>query len=185
MTVNAGKEEHTDVVDQFKKWKNLKKASFSYNELHSIDYSIVRSRNVYTDWYFYKKLVKELNREIGHTFVRNHCWLSQVFHFSKNQGKPYYPRNEKNDNAEGISCLDSYFFYTISFFFFFFLVRIFPHSDWIWQDTEYLSVFSPNAAKYRPEKTLYLDTFQAVVIIMCQEKRSKPLWNENWSLFNE
>ena len=42
MTVNAGKEEHTDVVDQFKKWKNLKKAFFSYNELHSIDYSIVR-----------------------------------------------------------------------------------------------------------------------------------------------
>ena len=118
MTVNAGKEEHTDVVDQFKKWKNLKKASFSYNELHSIDYSIVRNRNVYTDWYFYKKLVKELNREIGHTFVRNHCWLSQVFYFSKNQGKPYYPRNEKNDNAEGISGLDSYFFYTISFFFF-------------------------------------------------------------------
>ena len=117
MTVNAGKEEHTDVVDQFKKWKNLKKASFSYNELHSIDYSIVRNRNVYTDWYFYKKLVKELNREIGHTFVRNHCWLSQVFYFSKNQGKPYYPRNEKNDNAEGISGLDSYFFYTISFFF--------------------------------------------------------------------
>ena len=122
MTVNAGKEEHTDVVDQFKKWKNLKKASFSYNELHSIDYSIVRSRNVYTDWYFYKKLVKELNREIGHTFVRNHCWLSQVFHFSKNQGKPYYPRNEKSDNAEGFSGLDSYFFYTISFFFFFWSV---------------------------------------------------------------
>ena len=34
----------------------------------------------------------------------------------------------------------------------FFLVRIFP----------YLSVFSPKAGKYRPEKTLYLDTFHAV-----------------------
>ena len=30
-------------------------------------------------------------------------------------------------------------------------VRIFPHSDWIRRDTEYLSVFSPNSGKYRPE----------------------------------
>ena len=54
----------------------------------------------------------------------------------------------------------------------FFLVRIFQHSDWIrrdteysdWirRDTEYLSVFSPNAGKYKPEKTPYLDTFDAV-----------------------
>ena len=28
-----------------------------------------------------------------------------------------------------------------------FLVRIIPHSDWIWIDTEYLSVFSLNAGK--------------------------------------
>ena len=28
----------------------------------------------------------------------------------------------------------------------------FPHSDWIWIDTEYLSVFGPNVAKYGPEK---------------------------------
>ena len=27
------------------------------------------------------------------------------------------------------------------------LARIFPHSDWIRRDTEYLSVFSPNAGK--------------------------------------
>ena len=40
-----------------------------------------------------------------------------------------------------------------------FLVRIFPHSDWIWRDTEHLSVFSPNAGKYGPEKTPYLDSF--------------------------
>ena len=43
-----------------------------------------------------------------------------------------------------------------------FLVRIFPHSDWIRRDTPYLSVFSPNVGKYRPEKTPYLDTFHAV-----------------------
>ena len=28
----------------------------------------------------------------------------------------------------------------------------------------YLSVFSPNAGKYRPEITLYLDTFHAVLL---------------------
>ena len=30
---------------------------------------------------------------------------------------------------------------------------------------EYLSIFSPNVGKYGPEKTPYLDTFNAVVII--------------------
>ena len=43
-----------------------------------------------------------------------------------------------------------------------FLVRIFPHSDWIRRDTEYLSVFGPNAGKYGPEKTPYLDIFYVV-----------------------
>ena len=38
----------------------------------------------------------------------------------------------------------------------FFVVRIFPHSDWI---------FSPNAGKYRSEKTPYLDTFHAVAAL--------------------
>ena len=33
-----------------------------------------------------------------------------------------------------------------------FLVRIFPDSDWIRKDTKYLSVFTPNAGKCRPEK---------------------------------
>ena len=42
-----------------------------------------------------------------------------------------------------------------------FLVLIFLHSDWIWRNTEYLSVFSPNTGKYGPEITLYLDTFRA------------------------
>ena len=44
----------------------------------------------------------------------------------------------------------------------FYLVCIFPHLDWIWRDTRYLSVFSPNGQKYRLEKTPYLDTFHAV-----------------------
>ena len=48
----------------------------------------------------------------------------------------------------------------------FFLVRIFPHSDRIRRDTKYLSVFSPNAGKYGPEKTSYLDTFHAVLMVM-------------------
>ena len=30
-------------------------------------------------------------------------------------------------------------------------------------NTEYLSAFSPNARKYGPEKTPYLDTFHAVI----------------------
>ena len=33
-----------------------------------------------------------------------------------------------------------------------FLVRFFPHSDWIWRDTEDLPVFNPDAGKYVPEK---------------------------------
>ena len=47
-----------------------------------------------------------------------------------------------------------------------FLVRIFPHSDWIRRDAKYRSVFSPNARKYGPEITPYLDIFRAVHI--CQ-----------------
>ena len=30
------------------------------------------------------------------------------------------------------------------------LVRMLPHSDWIWRDTPYLSLFSPNAGKCGP-----------------------------------
>ena len=44
----------------------------------------------------------------------------------------------------------------------FFLVRILPQSDWIGGDTPYLSVFNPNAGKYWPEKTPYLNTFHTV-----------------------
>ena len=43
-----------------------------------------------------------------------------------------------------------------------FLVRIFPHLDWIRRNTEYLSVFSPNARICRPEKTPNTDTFHIV-----------------------
>ena len=44
----------------------------------------------------------------------------------------------------------------------FFLVHIFKHLDWLWRDTPYISVFSANEGKYRPEKTPYLDTFHTV-----------------------
>ena len=46
----------------------------------------------------------------------------------------------------------------------FFWSVLFPHLDWIRKDTSYLSVFSPNAGKYGPEKTPYLDTFHAVIL---------------------
>ena len=45
------------------------------------------------------------------------------------------------------------------------LLRIFPHSDWI----RYLSVFSPNAGKYGPEKTPCLDTFHVVPYIIVKQ----------------
>ena len=47
----------------------------------------------------------------------------------------------------------------------FFLVHNFPHSNWIRRDTPYLSVFSPNAGKYRPGKTPYLDTSPSVCFL--------------------
>ena len=46
------------------------------------------------------------------------------------------------------------------------LVRIFPHSDWIRRDTEYLSVFSPNAGKRGKNRNRIIpntDTFYAVL----------------------
>ena len=46
----------------------------------------------------------------------------------------------------------------------FFLVCIFPQLDRIQRDTECLFVFSPNAGKYGPENTRYLDTFHAVIV---------------------
>ena len=40
-----------------------------------------------------------------------------------------------------------------------FLISIFLHWDWIRRDTEYLSVFSPNAGKYWPENLQILTLF--------------------------
>ena len=45
----------------------------------------------------------------------------------------------------------------------FFLVRIFTHLER--RDTSYLSVFSPNAGRYGPEITPYLDTFHIVIAL--------------------
>ena len=45
-----------------------------------------------------------------------------------------------------------------------------------YRDTPYLSVFSPNAGKYRPEKTPYLDTFHAVN--MCVIPYRFPKYNQ-------
>ena len=44
-----------------------------------------------------------------------------------------------------------------------FLLHIFPHSDWIRTDTLSLTAFSPNAGKYGPEKTPYLDIFHTAI----------------------
>ena len=68
--------------------------------------------------------------------------------FSRQEVIPSLPLREKCPNTE------------------FFLVRIFPHSHWIRIDTNYLSVFSPNAWKHGPEKSLYLDTFHTVFLLI-------------------
>ena len=73
-----------------------------------------------------------------------------------------------------------------------FLVRIFPHSDWIRTDTEYLSVFSPNCGKIRIRKTENTDIFHAVLVINTewnvsfvvslyhQGNRQMERWKENF-----
>ena len=50
-------------------------------------------------------------------------------------------------------------------------------SDWIRRDTEYLSVFSPNAGKYGLEKTPYLDTFHAVSFLRKKNSEKKSVYN--------
>ena len=66
----------------------------------------------------------------------------------------------------------------------FFCSVFFAHSHWIRRDTEYLTVFSPNAGKYRPGKTSYLETFHLVrsfvvqvLFLHCmgQQKKSESL----------
>ena len=66
-----------------------------------------------------------------------------------------------------------------------FLVLNFSHSDWIWRDTPTLSVFSPNAGKYGPEKlrirTLFMQRIALaelikVIIELRWNVRSIHLW---------
>ena len=52
------------------------------------------------------------------------------------------------------------------------LVRIFLQSDWIRKDTEYFSVFSPNAGKYGPE-CLRIQTF--FTQCHCEEQSNAPI----------
>ena len=53
-----------------------------------------------------------------------------------------------------------------------FLVRIFPHSEWIGRDREYLSVFSPNAGKYGPENLQIRALFtQWYIYTLCETKK--------------
>ena len=47
------------------------------------------------------------------------------------------------------------------------------------RDTPYLSVFSPKAGKYGPEKTQYLDTFHVVTIFLNQVKTFHAIKNED------
>ena len=58
----------------------------------------------------------------------------------------------------------------------FFLVRIFSHSDRLRRFT----VFSPNTGKYRSEKTPYLDTFQAVLVVSFIDNKKKTccVWSK-------
>ena len=44
------------------------------------------------------------------------------------------------------------------------------------RDTLYLSGFSPNAGKYGPEKTLYLDTFHAMRALLTEIRKAPPGW---------
>ena len=57
------------------------------------------------------------------------------------------------------------------------LVLIFPNLDWVRRDTEYLSVFSPNAGKYGPEwlqiRTLFTqcETFRNFSKVLARNKK--------------
>ena len=60
----------------------------------------------------------------------------------------------------------------------FFLVRIFSHSDRLRRFT----IFSPNTGKYRSEKTPYLDTFQAVLVVSFIDKKKHVVFGQKpWS----
>ena len=67
-----------------------------------------------------------------------------------------------------------------------FLVRIFPHLNYMRRNMKYLSVFSPNAGKYRPEKTLYLDTFHVVNVLLDWNASFTKDWSNfefDWEYF--
>ena len=46
------------------------------------------------------------------------------------------------------------------------------------RDTEYFSVFSPNAGKCGPEVTPFLDTFHAVVLLMSVKNQKSAINNK-------
>ena len=58
-----------------------------------------------------------------------------------------------------------------------FLVHIFQHSDWIYRDTPYLLVFTPNAGKYWPEKLRIRTLFTQCVSIF-----KSPFLSLSWTI---
>ena len=68
----------------------------------------------------------------------------------------------------------------------FFLIRILLHSDWIPRDTPYLSVFSPNAEKYGPEKKSVFGHFSRSVgikwTLVCFNLQINGTGNELFSI---
>ena len=59
------------------------------------------------------------------------------------------------------------------------LVRIFPHSNWMRRDTQYLSVLSPKSGKYGPENSEYEHFSRSVMLIF--SVYSKTIRWHNWS----
>ena len=51
------------------------------------------------------------------------------------------------------------------------LVNIFPHSDWIWRDTPYLSEFSPNAGNVDQNNSKYGHFLRSVVSWLSYESK--------------
>ena len=64
-----------------------------------------------------------------------------------------------------------------------FLVSIFPHSDWIWRDTPYLSVFSPNAERYWPKKRQIRTLFTQCITWKCYRPLAKKYYYQATILF--
>ena len=64
------------------------------------------------------------------------------------------------------------------------LVRIFPHSDWIRRDTEYLSVFNLNAGEYGPQKLWTRTLFTQCWLLCCMIWLPNLIRSniENWQL---